>query len=80
MTPSMRTFSKVLLAALLLAAMTAARGDGLSTSMSPQTGGGIGGWFDGGLSYQKASGSPPPVCSNSLDFSQSCNSQYIGAL
>jgi hypothetical protein len=23
---------------------------------------------------------PPPACSNSLDFTQSCNSQYIGAI
>ncbi len=23
---------------------------------------------------------PPPPCSNSLDFSDSCNSQYIGLL
>lgn len=23
---------------------------------------------------------PPPACSNSLDFSDGCNSQYIGAL
>ena len=22
-------------------------------------------------------GSPPPTCSNALDFSQACNSQYI---
>ena len=22
----------------------------------------------------------PPACSNSLDFTQSCNSQYIGAI
>lgn len=23
---------------------------------------------------------PPPACSNSLDFSDGCNSQYIGAI
>lgn len=23
---------------------------------------------------------PPPTCSNAMDFSQACNSQYIGAL
>lgn len=25
-------------------------------------------------------GAPPPVCSYSLDFSASCNSQYLGSL
>ncbi len=25
-------------------------------------------------------GGPPPSCSNSLDFSDACNSQYIGLL
>jgi hypothetical protein len=24
--------------------------------------------------------SPPPACSNKLDFSQSCNSQYMGMM
>jgi hypothetical protein len=25
-------------------------------------------------------GTPPPTCSNSLDFTQACNSQYAGAI
>lgn len=29
-------------------------------------------------SFKKSGGSsPPPVCSNQLDFSQACNSQYL---
>lgn len=28
----------------------------------------------------KNGGSPPPVCSNKLDFSDQCNSQYVAAL
>lgn len=28
----------------------------------------------------KPGGAPPPVCSNKLDFSKVCNSQYMGMM
>lgn len=33
----------------------------------------------GGLGPVATTPNPPPVCSNVLDFSQACNSQYVGA-
>lgn len=63
-------------AALALCCMAAAaRGDGLSSSVTPQPGGGIGFTFDGGISGRlKASGPPPAGCTNQLvlDYSNSC--------
>ena len=67
----MRVFL-VILIGLLLA--TAAKSDGI---FNP-SGGGIG--FTDGINNFTASGGPPPACSNKLDFSVACNSQYIGVL
>jgi hypothetical protein len=50
----MWTRSRIVLALLLLG-LSAAKGDGLSTSVSPQLGGGIGG-FDGGISFRSGAG------------------------
>lgn len=33
-----------------------------------------------GVGLPTTGGGPPPVCSNSLDFSDSCNSQYFIAV
>lgn len=33
-----------------------------------------------GAGSKVKAGGAPPVCSNSLDFSQACNSQYIPAI
>jgi len=30
--------------------------------------------------HGSAGGGPPPTCSNSLDFTKSCNSQYAGVI
>lgn len=30
-----------------------------------------------GIGLPTTGGGPPPVCTNKLDFSQACNSQYI---
>lgn len=32
-----------------------------------------------GMGLGTPASGPPPVCSNSLDFSDQCNSQYVGA-
>ena len=71
----MLTRSRIVLIAVLLST-SAVRSDGISMSVTPQGGGGIGG-FDGGISAASVGGSPPPSCSNKLDFTQACNSQYI---
>ena len=72
-----------ILAALLAAFATAAMADGLSTSVTPQIGGGIGG-FNGGVSNLTNYTPPPPPsgCSaGQLDFSDSCNTtQYMVGL
>ena len=53
------------------APMTPGASDGL---MAP-------GHVVGPMTPNKAgSGGPGPSCSNSLDFSQACNSQYLGAI
>ena len=44
-------------------------GPNLPNSMSPMIPNATGNGFP-----------PPPVCSNELDFTQACNSQYIGAI
>lgn len=33
-----------------------------------------------GVSGPEAAGPPPPVCSNKLDFTAACNSQYIAVI
>ena len=33
---------------------------------------------NGGMGGGSFSTGPPPTCSNSLDFTQACNSQYVG--
>ena len=33
-----------------------------------------------GVGLPTTGGGPPPVCSNSLDFSDACNSQYFPAV
>jgi hypothetical protein len=34
----------------------------------------------GSVGGASSGGEPPPTCSNALDFSQACNSQYIEAI
>lgn len=44
-----------------------------------ETAGGLGGAVGFGIvAGTVGSAPPPPVCSNRLDFSQACNSQYMG--
>jgi hypothetical protein len=71
-------------AALLFSAVAlgvAIAGVGSFTITGP-IGGGAGSQYMGpeiGITgaNQLGGGTPPPVCSNALDFSQSCNSQYL---
>ena len=64
-----------LIAFLVIAALTAARSDGIYNP----TGGQVG--FVDGINNFTTSGAAPNVCSGTgLDFSQGCNSQYIGLL
>lgn len=65
--------NKLALAALLLG-VSAAQGDGISNSMTPQLGGGIGTGFDGGISSTAAVAAPVTPCSQTgLIFTSSCN-------
>jgi len=57
-TPNRRTLLLATTAALLLPSRL--RGDGLSGSITPQSGGGIGNLFDGGISSKSSSGPPVP--------------------
>lgn len=67
----MHQYDRALLAAALL---LAAAGVALAQNMSVGMG-------TGDLpTMQSQPGTPAPPCSNSLDFSDSCNSQYFGAL
>lgn len=36
--------------------------------------------FGMGLAGTTGTGTPPPVCSNSLDFTDGCNSQYLSVM
>ncbi|MCC6775645.1 MAG: hypothetical protein IT537_03255 [Hyphomicrobiales bacterium] len=65
-----------LLAALVLIAPAAGQ-DSVTVPGAPTTIGRGG----QGVDYPPGTGGgPPPTCSNSLDLSDPCNSQYIGAL
>ena len=67
---------RTLLAAIIFAFGLAliARADGIFQNKvgDPTAGGGIVNFTSGG--------GPPPSCSNKLDFSVACNSQYIGIM
>lgn len=70
---------RLLLAAILLTSLfagiaAAQLGNGLNL---PNLQGGLNG---PGIQSGGSGGNPPPACSNSLDFSDACNSQYIGVL
>lgn len=77
----MLIFNRLLLASAIIGVAVAARGDGLTGSMSPQSGGGIGG-FDGGVSLV----SKPIVVVNcpfagGTIFNNQCNIPfYIGGI
>lgn len=75
----MSTRSKIAAALLLLGLATVARADGLSTSVTPQLGGGIGG-FDGGISFKAITQAVTGCSGTGLIFSVACNSQYVGIL
>lgn len=65
--------TRALLVLLLLALGSAARSDGINNPIAANVTG-----IDG-INNPLGSG-VGPTCSNSLDFSQACNSQYIGLL
>lgn len=75
----MRTFLVASILALTVAVAYAQLGGFYGTHQGPvfdrndHLGMGLG-------SYYGTGGAPPPSCSNSLDFTDSCNSQYIGVL
>ena len=59
---------RTLAAALIIAALSLVGGSAMASLTTTGTGSASGG------------GGPPPTCSNKLDFSQACNSQYVGIL
>jgi hypothetical protein len=70
-----RVLAAALVAAILGAAIAARAGSFLFTApLGPTTFVPIG---PSGGQRGSGGGSPPPICSNALDFSQACNSQYL---
>jgi hypothetical protein len=74
---------RVAVALALLAASVVLMGDGAVTN-APMVPGGFGPMSRAGgpgvpLLGTPGTTPPPPTCSNKMDFSQACNSQYIGA-
>lgn len=66
---------------LLAALAFTARADGIGGAVGPTEGLGSGIGGQSGIAVGSGGGGPPPAgCSNSLDFSKACNSQYIGAI
>jgi hypothetical protein len=74
----MSTRNRIALAAALALLCSAARGDGISSSISPQLGGGIG-QFDGGVSARASSSAPPPTCTVNLSsqYNNKCSSIFL---
>ena len=74
----MSTFSRIALTIAILAlGGTTVGADGLSGSVSPQLGGGIGG-FDGGISIAPVPSAAPSSCSGTIDLSTGCKLPMIG--
>ena len=73
----MSTPNKIVAIISLLALATVARADGLSTSMSPQIGGGIG-QFDGGVSSNTATAAIG--CNGTLNLSTGCATPLPGGI
>lgn len=74
----MSTRNKLAITALLTAALLASA-QLFAGTITPQIGGGL--QFDGGIASQGVAAPPPSTCPGTgLDFSDACNSQYIGTL
>jgi len=69
------TASRIIIAALMLAIASTARADNGINDMYRGPGGGIKNFILGNNGAHGGGG-----CPNSLDFSQSCDSQYVGVL
>jgi len=63
----MNVFGATALIALLIAGAAFGQGVGLGLGMDDAR-------------HRPGGGGPPPACSNALDFSDGCNSQYLGMM
>jgi len=64
-------------AVLLLVGVSIVKGDGLSSSITPQLGGGIGG-FDGGISFGIKATPLSPCGVGAIDLSAGCPMPMLG--